>query len=230
MNSGTLGMLNQQWKATQHPEVPNSTGSQHWCVLLTPVWGLHCALTLLGSVFMNPLRVGSGFRRGESSNKVIFIALSCCEYLLIIAFITEHSTWWHVSSVQPHGFTQSMLYSLSTQTTSSCPTVQSGLCKKVTPHYQHRGLRGNLQVTANRLKTFSAVRRTKYGFGICLGETKLIFAAKCFLQRSAMDRNPSGTESKPSDEESNTRALPASSGPQGGNPLYQATLIHGQPN
>lgn len=89
------------------------------------------------------------------------MALSCCEYLLIIAFITEHSTGLHISSIQPHGFTQSMLYSLPTQTTSSFPTVQSGLCKKVTPHYQHRGVRENLQVTANRLKTFSPVRSTK---------------------------------------------------------------------
>lgn len=110
---------------------------------------------------MNPLRVGSGFKRGESSNKVIFMA---CVLLRVLANNCFHYRIQHTMAhlIYPASWVCPVHTLFSPYPENFFLSHYSKWCaKKVTPCYQHRGLRENLQVTANRLKTFSAVQEYK---------------------------------------------------------------------
>lgn len=147
-------------------------------------------------------------------------------------WITEHSTWWRMSSsIQPHRFAQPTLYSLPTQATSFFPHYSEQRGKEIPPQYQHRESQRKLIdhcQWAEDIFTCPGVQRR--GLEFALGQPGWSLLSITFLQRLAMDRNMHPSEHWKIPEERGTRALPASSGPQGGSPLFQATLVHGQPH
>lgn len=91
----------------------------------------------------------------------------------------------------------------------------------------------NLQLIANGLKTFSPIQEYKErAWSLPYGNQADFCCQLLFTEvGNGQKHAPSGHWKQTlSWGERGTRALPASSGPQRGNPLFQATLIHGKLN
>lgn len=108
------------------------------------------------------------------------------------------------------------------------PLFRVGWKKIIPPHNQHRDpqrkLTGHCQ-WAEDIFTCPRVQRRDLEFALWQPGSSLLSIAFYRGWQWTESCTHRGTESKPSPEEQGTRALSASSGLQGGKPLFQATLI-----